>query len=258
MNPRCTIVGKTLLTEQYMAGTEKSKKRKLCDSDPPTQQATKTVSGPPEPAHMRRSPNDIPWLGTAVLVWLTGAAFSRHVGIWPGIGGAALLLAGLLLILRPRPLTDALGRPPWAPALGLGAAAGILMTLATYVLYPLGVRLFPALAGETSTLYAAFGPPTPARIFLLITVILAEELIWRGFVQGVLIHRLGAWGGTFLSAFIYALAHAPAGSPLLPLVALGCGLVWGALRQTTARLTASITAHLLWDLAVLVIWPLTA
>jgi hypothetical protein len=191
-----------------------------------------------------------------VLVWLLGAALSRSWGVWPGIGGAALLLAGLLLAFQRRTLAQVLGVR--LPALALGVAAGILMTLATYALYPLGVRLFPALAGETASLYGAFGPPTPARILLLITVILAEELIWRGWAQGLLTRHVGAWRGTLLAAFIYALAHAPTGSPLLPLVALACGLCWGALRQVTASLAASITAHLLWDLAILAVWPLTA
>jgi membrane protease YdiL (CAAX protease family) len=207
-----------------------------------------------------RNPKDVAWLFAVVLVWFLGAALSRRWGIWPGIGGAALLLAGLLLALKPRTLMQALGRHPlaWAWALALGAAAGLLMTLATYALYPLGVRLFPGLAGETASLYGAFGTPTPARILLLIAVVLAEELIWRGWVQGVLTHRLGPWRGTLLAACVYALAHAPAGSPLLPLVALACGLGWGALRQATASLAASITAHLLWDLAILAVWPLTA
>lgn len=189
-------------------------------------------------------------------MWAIGAALSRSWGIWPGIGGAALLLAGLLLAFHARPLAQTLAISP--RTLALGAAAGILMILVTYALYPLGVRLFPALASETASLYGAFGTPSPARILLLIAVILAEELVWRGWAQGVLTHHLGLGRGTVLAAFIYALAHAPAGSPLLPLVALACGLGWGALRQGAGSLAASITAHLLWDLAILAVWPLTA
>ena len=87
-------------------------------------------------------------------------------------------------------------------------------------------------------------------------VILGEELVWRGVVQASLVRRLGAWRGVALAAVAYALAHAPLGSPVLVVVALFCGLAWGALRAQAASLVPTLVAHLLWDVLVLLWLPL--
>ena len=58
-----------------------------------------------------------------------------------------------------------------------------------------------------------------------------------------------------LSAFIYVLPQIAFRSPLLVVVALLCGLVWGALRVWTKSLVAPLAAHLLWDLLVFVLFP---
>ncbi len=44
-------------------------------------------------------------------------------------------------------------------------------------------------------------------------------------------------------------------APLLVIVALLCGLVWGALRVWTHGLLAPLIAHLTWDLLVFVLFP---
>jgi membrane protease YdiL (CAAX protease family) len=44
-------------------------------------------------------------------------------------------------------------------------------------------------------------------------------------------------------------------SPLLVVVALVCGLIWGALRVWTKGLVAPLLAHLLWNLLVFVLFP---
>jgi len=56
-----------------------------------------------------------------------------------------------------------------------------------------------------------------------------EELVWRGVVQTALARRLGPWRGVPIAALAYAVAHAPLGSPVLVVVALLCGMAWGAL-----------------------------
>jgi membrane protease YdiL (CAAX protease family) len=57
-------------------------------------------------------------------------------------------------------------------------------------------------------------------------------------------------------AALYALCHAPSGSALLVVVAFACGAFWGAIRLATGSLFAAAVAHLLWDAAVLLAWPL--
>jgi hypothetical protein len=48
----------------------------------------------------------------------------------------------------------------------------------------------------------------------------------------------------------------PVGSPLLLLVALLCGLHWGALKAGTGSLVPVLVCHLLWDLVVFILLPL--
>ncbi len=77
-------------------------------------------------------------------------------------------------------------------------------------------------------------------------------------MQTALVRRLGPWRGVILAALAYALAHAPLGSPVLVVVALSCGVVWGALRAASASLVPSLLAHLVWDILVLLWLPLDA
>lgn len=191
----------------------------------------------------------------SIAAWLAAAAITGPLGIWPPIGGAAIAL-GLAVLLFERPASTALLQP--SPRLVLlGAAAGGVMAVATYLLYPLLARILPFIATDTTQLYAAFRAPSlVVASVALVPVILGEELVWRGVVQGSLVQRLGAWRGVALTAVVYALVHALLGSPVLVAVAFFCGLAWGTLRATTASLVPTLVAHLLWDVLVLLWLPL--
>lgn len=191
----------------------------------------------------------------SIVVWLAAAASTGPLGIWRAIGGAAVAL-GVAVLLFDRPASTALLRP--SPRLVLlGASAGGVMAAATYVVHPLLARLVPLVATDTAHLYAAFRAPSlVVASVALVPVIAGEELVWRGVVQASLVQRLGAWRGVALAAVVYALVHAPLGSPVLVAVAFFCGLAWGALRATTASLVPTLVAHLLWDVLVLLWLPL--
>ena len=131
------------------------------------------------------------------------------------------------------------------------------MAAATYLLYPALTRIAPFVAGDTARLYSAFRAPSLAIATLALgPVILGEELVWRGVVQGALTRRFGIGKGVAWTAGAYALAHAPLASPTLVLVSLACGLAWGALRAATGSLVPTLVAHLIWDLLVLLWRPL--
>lgn len=190
-----------------------------------------------------------------VVAWVAAAASARTVGIWQAMGGAAVVL-GLAVLVRER----AAARPALSPRpalLLLGAAAGVAMAAATHLAYPLLAGVDPFVARDTALLYAAFRvPPGLLAALALAPVVLGEELVWRGVVQRALSRRAPGAGGVVLAAGVYAAAHAPLGSPVLVLVALGCGLCWGALRAATGSLTPALVAHLVWDLLVLLWLPL--
>lgn len=194
---------------------------------------------------------------TCAAVWLVAAASARALGIWLGLGGAAVAL-GVAILMVDRGAALRLLRPSVRLAL-VGAAAGWSMAGATYLLYPGVARLFPFIPSDMARLYASFrAPPLVPAALALFPVILGEELVWRGVVQTALMRRLGPWPGVAVSALAYALAHGPLASPLLVVLALSCGMVWGALRAASASLVPSLLAHLVWDVLVLLWLPLDA
>jgi membrane protease YdiL (CAAX protease family) len=189
----------------------------------------------------------------SILVWLLANAGTAD--IWLANGGAALALGIAVLLLERRASTALL--KPNATLVLLGAAIGGLMAAATYELYPLVSGLWPFVAPDMARLYAAFGePPTVVAAAVLVPVIVGEELVWRGVVQELFVGRLRVVGGVTLAALVYALVQAPLGSPSLVVAAFLCGLVWGALREATGSLVATLVAHLLWDFWVLLWMPL--
>ena len=192
-----------------------------------------------------------------VVVWLVASVSTGALGIWLALGGASVSL-GVAIFVLDRAAALRLLRPS-ARLVLVGAAAGWSMAAATYLLYPVFARLLPFIPADMASLYASFRAPPPVIAALaLLPVILGEELVWRGVVQTALVRRLGPWRGVTLAAVAYALAHAPLGSPVLVVVALSCGVAWGALRAASASLVPSLLAHLVWDILVLLWLPLDA
>lgn len=190
-----------------------------------------------------------------VALWLVGAALAHFVGVWIGIGSSAILLGAAVMAAGSRAGISGRLRPSLR-LVALGVAAGGVMIVATQVLFPVLVRLLPALKIQTEELYDSLGPATPRKLAVLVLVILGEELVFRGAVQAALAQRFSAVATVVLAALAYGVGHVPVGSLLLPVVALCCGLYWSALRQWTGSLVPALLAHVLWDVAVLFWAPL--
>lgn len=211
----------------------------------------------------------------ATAMFYAGLYLSRYVSGWVSLGAASTVtLAAVLLGFRDqvgswlRGGSRGPGRDVW-----IGTAAGAGMIAATYGGYALLTRLHPPLAVEVSQLYSlVHAPPGPVRALpVLFAIILTEELVWRG----ALIHGLermerpawvesdapvyqgpGSAAVVILAAVLYALPQLGSGSMLVWAAALGCGIIWSALRLWTGAIVAPLVAHVMWDLAVLVIEPL--
>ena len=132
------------------------------------------------------------------------------------------------------------------------------MALATHLSYGPISALAPFVKTGTAQLYLE-NASRPRLLFglLLVPIAIAEEIVWRGAVQTALSAQFGSAVAVLAGAALYAVCHAPIGAPVLMIAALGCGLVWGALRATTAGLVAPILAHILWDEVLIFIAPLT-
>lgn len=196
-----------------------------------------------------------------VVLALCTAAFCLAMGlrevvnVWLGTG----LAGGFSLILLYR-LSSVSSVERWnvssrSALLGLGV--GGAMAAATWILYPISIDLVPSIAVEVPKLYALLRqPPGPVWAFpVLLLVVTAEELVWRGLAIDVFSRHTTASGAVLLAALLYTLPQVAFRSPLLVVVAFSCGMVWGVLRARTGGLTAPLLAHLIWDLLVFVLFP---
>jgi membrane protease YdiL (CAAX protease family) len=105
------------------------------------------------------------------------------------------------------------------------------------------------------------GDPMELRRSLGLTVALLliaglEEVVWRYMVLDALMQRLGARRAWPLAALLYGVSLLPTSytlagtsgpNPLLPLAALGCGLVWSFIGRLTGRLPPLIVSHMVFS-----------
>jgi membrane protease YdiL (CAAX protease family) len=123
------------------------------------------------------------------------------------------------------------------------------------------------------SLYGQLGDPrvlrshAPVVAIVIAAVALAEELVWRGMVTQLLADRVGTRSAWVWAAVLYALAYLPTAwslrageggglDPLLPIAALGAGLLWGGMARAFGRLAPGVLAHALFDWAVVMMFPL--
>jgi hypothetical protein len=217
-------------------------------------------------------------LATAVASYFAfSPSSSGGVTFWLLAGGPTLLLAGVAAAWawREELLREWLA-PRWgdfsrgvACALLLFGIADAFSRIVTPVGSPREVWLV--------SLYGQIGDPrvlqshAPMVAAAIAAVALAEELVWRGMVTQLLADRMGtrtAWIG---AAVLYAAAYVPtmwalraggaggggALDPVLPVAALGAGLLWGGMaRAFGGRLAPGVLAHALFDWAVVMMFPL--
>ena len=141
------------------------------------------------------------------------------------------------------------------------------MVLLTHLAYGWLSALFPAVRSGTFDLLSLLdvaGVPPPARAALIVVIASCEEVLFRGLLPGSLRDEppklrwpvAGEFGGLVLWAAVYALTTVPLASALLVLCGFVCGTFWGMLRIATGSVLVPILAHVIWDLGVLLVWPL--
>jgi membrane protease YdiL (CAAX protease family) len=188
-------------------------------------------------------------LGLSLIGWAAGFAILRQLGTWTPF---ALIGPGLVaLSLASDAAARALLRPSARP-LGLGLAAGLVMVLLTHAAFATVAPILPGARDATARLFDLLnvgGFSAPTRTALIVVIATSEEILFRGSL-------IDDRRRVLASAAAYAAAMAPLGSGLLLACGFGCAMIWGALRVGTRSLIAPIAAHVVWDLGVLVVWPL--
>ncbi len=148
-------------------------------------------------------------------------------------------------------------------------ALGILSAAFLYAVFWLGnqglaliSRILPTLLPDPSSqveaVYANRGdlPPLIVGGLLFFPIGFGEELFWRGYVQKQFSKKWDATRGFAVTTLLYTAIHIPTGNPVLILAALTCGIFWGGLYRLTGSLVAVLVSHMLWDPAILVLWPI--
>ncbi|MGD7052487.1 CPBP family intramembrane glutamic endopeptidase [Sutcliffiella horikoshii] len=106
-------------------------------------------------------------------------------------------------------------------------------------------------------LYLIVGPRSWWHYLMLVLIIIpGEEIFWRRYLQSKLVDRYGILIGFLAGASMYALTHIWTGNPMLVAAAATAGLAWGALYAWKNSLALVIISHLVFDLWLLVIFPL--
>nr|WP_017728252.1 type II CAAX endopeptidase family protein [Halalkalibacterium ligniniphilum] len=146
-----------------------------------------------------------------------------------------------------------LSKKEWLLGLFSGALIYVGFAFGKGVIVATGLPLLEQL----ESLYELVRPrETWHYLLLFIIVIPGEEWFWRGFVVKRLKQRLTPVHAALIGTLLYAGAHLFAGSLLLVLAALLAGFIWAWLYVKTNNLGVPIVSHLLFDLLLLIIFPL--
>lgn len=207
----------------------------------------------------------LPVLVTALVAMASAVAFRPawfgSVWFWVTLLGCYGALAALAIY---RMWDEGLLRQVFALKRGdfsLGVVSGLLLLAAAWmgqtVVTPEGTpqRIWLAYV------YLLVGDPNALRhsVFLtlaLLTIAALEEIVWRYMVLDSLMQRLGSRRAWPLAALLYGVGLLPttftltgvAGpNPLLPLAALGCGLVWSFMGSLVGRLPPMIISHMVFS-----------
>lgn len=225
------------------------------DERPRVRDAERRVAREDEQEDSRQGPRV--WAAAA---WAVMAGWTALVHLAPPFffGLAAAICAGWLLLSG---LAMGPALRPWLalrPAgLALGLVHGGLLYLGSRVVLWLFCRdPSSALCDALAAVYARFGGGGALVAWELALLIApAEELFWRGVVQGRLRPRLGRAGAVAATALLSGLALLLAGEPLLALAAVLTSLLWGALAEHQRALAPAIVSHALWDVLLVVLLP---
>jgi hypothetical protein len=200
----------------------------------------------------------------ALVTWLLCFGVLNRFGTWLPFGVVGAALATLSIGGGVVPLTRLRPSPS---LLALGVLCGVAMVALTHVGYRLVASALPGLEPATRSLFGlldAAGLSVAARSALIVVIASCEEILFRAPLLGTASAEVKvtkpsgapALGRVIAYAALYAMTTLPLGSPLLVLCALVCGVIWGTLTVLTGALIVPILTHAIWDLGVLLVWPL--
>lgn len=139
---------------------------------------------------------------------------------------------------------------------------GVLTGLLLYAFFYSGFQVtksIPIFSEGVGKVYDLRSSTSSILIGLVLVFPIApgDEVYWRGLIQRRFMEKIGAREGLLLAACAYALVHLPTLNPPLILTAFIGGLVWGNIYRLTTRLVPVVISHIIFDLLIFVIAPLS-
>lgn len=207
----------------------------------------------------------IPPVGPAAPADVSEGAAAAGVGAGSGLSVVELLLRTELVLAACAALAlrfahtlhpegfHALGLRPGrnGRAMATGALALLMMLPAIQGLALLWPWVYERLGGtyDTQAIVTGIGSLEGGALWvgIALAVVVApflEELLFRGFVQPLLVQNVGEVGGLVVTSILFAAVHGEPGS-LVPLFAVS--LVLGGVMLRTQRIAASWAAHALFN-----------
>lgn len=164
------------------------------------------------------------------------------------LGGLAVVSEPSLRRLRPRPRHL---------AEGVAIAAGL------YAIFQLGDamarRIMPNGAGDIDAIYDLRSGQDERIIAARLAGVIgpAEELFWRGFIQGRLGRTRGRLPAAAIASAAYGAVHLASGNPTLVGAAGVAGAYWSALAAAGVAIESLIVSHVAWDIVIFLLAPTT-
>jgi membrane protease YdiL (CAAX protease family) len=186
----------------------------------------------------------------AAATWLLVRA--GVVSIWTGSASTNGVLAALALLTE---RVRGPGRLDTWPAVLVGLGAGAALYLATAAFMAVAGR-WPPLRRGAAEVYGRRSRMSTSSVVVLAAGVVApaEEVFWRGLVQGALTASTSPLGGAVLGWAAYVAVNAFSGSVPVALGALVGGAVWSGLAWWSGGILASLACHTLWT-ALMILRP---
>lgn len=192
---------------------------------------------------------------------LFGAALALRDRVnpwWSNLAAASGVIAASVAVARGEL------RRWFAPRRGalFGAVAlAAVLVASTHLAYALAIRWLPGLQEHVAALYALVDRDSPGlaiAIPVTLSVVFAEELLWRGVALDLLRQRLGvgASASACIAVALYAAPQVIGGAWVLVAAALVVGAVFTAQRMITGDLAGPMLSHAIWSVCIFGVLPL--
>jgi uncharacterized protein len=193
-------------------------------------------------------------LPLAVALW-TITFLWQPANFWLLLGGSV----GILLLLTFAVRGPFLFRERLHPS---DLLVGLMSAAALWLVFWLGNQLvtvlLPFAPHQVSSVYDLRAAADVRVIGLLLALIIGpgEEIYWRGLVQWGFAGRYGPRAGWLLGTLAYAGTHVVSLNLMVVIAAAVAGVVWGWLYMRLGRLWPGLISHVLWDLAIFLVFPI--